>query len=96
MAWRIWDTARTDMSPTVKMHFLYKWHLFMGMMRMNSGGGQGIYCRGGGMHGRRKSGTERADAGYISQTDVPKNEGIHAHFFIVSVFDGGGAAKHAG
>ena len=61
--------------------FLDKWHLFMGMMRMNSGGGQGIYCRGGGMHGRRKSGTERADAGYISQTDVPKNERIHAHFF---------------
>ena len=50
---------------------------------MNSGGGQGIYCRGGGMHGRRKSGTERADAGYISQTDVPKNERIHAHFFLL-------------
>ena len=61
------------MSPTVKTYFLFELHLFMGMMRMNSGGGQGIYCRGGGMHGRRKSGTERADAGYISQTDVPKN-----------------------
>ena len=66
--------------------FLYKGHLVMGMMRMNSGGGQGIYCRGGGMHGRRKSGTERADAGYnIRRTCQKTNESMPIFFNCICI-----------
>lgn len=45
---------------------------YMGMTRMNSGGGQCIYCFVGGMHRTRKSEMERVNAGHISQTDVQK------------------------
>ena len=66
--------------------FLYKWHLFMGMMRMNSGGGQGIYCRGGGIHGRRKSGMERRMPGiFLRRTYQKTNEFIPILFTCIHI-----------